>query len=87
MLEAPFRTETGDHSPRGRCGPASIGAVGMAVPGRVVTNEPIAARFGIDPGWIVERTGVRERRVLGEGETLLGLAAEAAEGGARACRA
>jgi 3-oxoacyl-[acyl-carrier-protein] synthase III len=59
--------------------PAAIGAVGMAVPAGVVTNEPIAERFGIDPRWIVERTGVRERRVLAEDETLLGLAADAAE--------
>jgi 3-oxoacyl-[acyl-carrier-protein] synthase-3 len=58
--------------------PAAIGAVAMAVPAEVVGNEPIAARLGIDPGWIVARTGVRERRVLGEGEDLVGLASDAA---------
>jgi 3-oxoacyl-[acyl-carrier-protein] synthase-3 len=58
--------------------PAAIGGVGMAVPERVVGNEPIAARFGLDPEWIVERTGVRERRVLDDGEDLVALASEAA---------
>ena len=78
MLEAPLRT-VARAKPDWALRPAAIGAVGMAVPGRVVANEPIAARLGIDPGWIVERTGVRERRVLGDQETLLGLASEAAE--------
>ena len=68
MLEAP-RTERAPAEPGRALRPAAIGAVGMAVPGRVVANGPIAARFGIDPEWIVERTGVRERRVLGDGET------------------
>jgi 3-oxoacyl-[acyl-carrier-protein] synthase-3 len=59
--------------------PAAISAVAMAVPAHVVGNEPIAARLGIDPDWIVERTGVRERRVLDAGESLVELGAEAAE--------
>ena len=66
MLEAPLRT-VARPQPERALRPAAIGAVGMAVPGRVVANEPIAARFGIDPDWIVERTGVRERRVLADG--------------------
>jgi 3-oxoacyl-[acyl-carrier-protein] synthase III len=77
MLEAPLRT-VAPPEPERALRPAAIGAVGMALPARVVGNEPIAARFGVDPGWIVERTGVRERRVLDDGETLLDLAAEAA---------
>ena len=58
---------------------AGILSIAAAVPPRVVSNEPIAARLGIEPEWIVERTGIRERRVLGEGETLLDLAQSAAE--------
>ena len=50
----------------------------MSVPARVVDNESIAARLGIDPGWIVARTGVHERRVLSEGEDLVSLASDAA---------
>jgi 3-oxoacyl-[acyl-carrier-protein] synthase-3 len=58
---------------------AGILSIAAAVPPRVVTNEPIAKRLGIDADWIVERTGIVERHVLGEGETLLGLAQSAAE--------
>ena len=57
--------------------PAAIGSVAMAVPSEIVDNEPIAARLGIDPGWIVARTGVRERRVLGADEDLVELASDA----------
>jgi 3-oxoacyl-[acyl-carrier-protein] synthase-3 len=59
--------------------PAGIGSVAMAVPSRVISNGPIADRFGVQPDWIVERTGVSERRYLGDGEDLLGIATESAE--------
>ena len=78
MLEAPLRT-VARPKPERALRPAAIGAVGMAVPRQVVENDPIAARLGIEPSWIVERTGVRERRVLEDGETLLDLGAAAAE--------
>ena len=58
---------------------AGIASIAAAIPPRVVTNAPIAERLGIDPQWIVERTGISERHVLGEGETLLDLAQSAAE--------
>jgi 3-oxoacyl-[acyl-carrier-protein] synthase III len=58
---------------------AGILSIAAAVPPHVVPNEPIAERLGIDPQWIVERTGISERHVLGEGETLLDLAQSAAE--------
>ena len=58
---------------------AGISSIAAAIPPRTVSNDPIAGRLGIDPGWIVERTGVRERHVLGEDETLLDLAQSAAE--------
>ncbi len=58
---------------------AYIAGTGHAVPRRVVTNDDIAA-MGIDTNdeWIVERTGIRERRIMGEGESLTGLASDAA---------
>jgi 3-oxoacyl-[acyl-carrier-protein] synthase III len=78
MLEAPAPlTAAPGRKPALR--PAAIASVAMAVPERIVSNEPIAARFGIEPGWIVERTGVRERRYLADGEELVTLAASAAE--------
>lgn len=70
-----------DGSPAGAVAPtligATMGAVGMAMPPTVVTNAPIAERLGVDDRWIVERTGISERRVLGPGQTLTGLATEA----------
>ena len=67
MLEAAVR-EQADAPQHRTLRPAAIAGVAMSVPARVVDNEPIAARLGIDPGWIVARTGVHERRVLSEGE-------------------
>src|SRR5262249_14761115 len=37
-------------------------ATGSYVPEIVVTNDDLHARLGFDPGWIVQRTGIRERR-------------------------
>jgi 3-oxoacyl-[acyl-carrier-protein] synthase-3 len=56
---------------------AAVRSVAKAVPATVVPNEPIARRLGIDDHWIVERTGVRERRVAEPGLSLCELAAEA----------
>jgi 3-oxoacyl-[acyl-carrier-protein] synthase III len=58
---------------------ARVGAIGVAVPPTVVSNAPIAARLGVDERWIVARTGVRERRIAGEGEGVVDYAAAAAE--------
>ena len=51
--------------------------VGAALPGHVIANVEIEERLGVERGWIESRTGVRERRVLASGETLLDLAEEA----------
>jgi 3-oxoacyl-[acyl-carrier-protein] synthase III len=58
---------------------AAITGLGVAVPETVVTNAPIAARLGIDESWIVQRTGILERRVAQPGERLFELAAAAGE--------
>ena len=52
----------------------------MAVPERIVTNAELEAHLDTTDEWIVERTGIRERRVAGELETTasLGAAASAA---------
>ena len=52
--------------------------VGAALPAAVVGNAEIEARLGVDPGWIEGRTGVRERRVVRDGESLVDLAERAA---------
>jgi len=47
---------------------------GMAVPERRMTNDDWARLVDTNDAWIVERTGIRERRVAGEGETTASLA-------------
>jgi len=56
---------------------AVIGAAGMAVPEQVVENAPIAERLGVEPEWIVKRTGISRRHVLAPGERLIDIAARA----------
>ena len=48
---------------------AAITAVATYVPDRRVTNADLATRLDTSDDWIVTRTGIRERRVGGPGET------------------
>jgi 3-oxoacyl-[acyl-carrier-protein] synthase-3 len=50
------------------------GGCGMAVPTDRLTNLDLEARLDTDDRWIVERSGIRERRVAGSGETTSTLA-------------
>jgi 3-oxoacyl-[acyl-carrier-protein] synthase-3 len=56
---------------------AGIFGIGSVLPERRVLNDELVARLDTTDDWIVRRTGIRERRWLGAGETLAGLAAEA----------
>jgi 3-oxoacyl-[acyl-carrier-protein] synthase-3 len=56
---------------------AAIGHAAMAVPPTMIPNLPIAERLGVDEHWIEQRTGIRERRALVDGERLTDLAADA----------
>ena len=58
---------------------AAITGLGTAVPTRVVTNADFEKYLDTSDQWIVERTGIRERRIAGPGETLSGLCREASE--------
>lgn len=51
---------------------------GRCLPRRAVTNEELARRVDTSDAWIVSRTGIRQRRFAGEGESLTLLAAQAA---------
>lgn len=51
---------------------------GSALPGRAVTNADLASKVDTSDEWIVERTGIRQRYIAGEGETTSTLATEAA---------
>lgn len=57
---------------------STITGLGMAVPDGRLTNEQLAERVDVSPEWIVERTGIRERRIAGPDETTLSLAVVAA---------
>lgn len=50
---------------------------GSALPSRAVTNDELAAKVDTTDEWIVERTGIRQRYIAGEGETTSSLAIEA----------
>jgi 3-oxoacyl-[acyl-carrier-protein] synthase-3 len=52
--------------------------IGMSVPPRVVTNHELASRMETSNEWIIERTGIEERRWVAEGETGATLATAAA---------
>ncbi len=53
-----------------------ITGLGMAVPERVITNSELAKTLDTTDEWIIERTGIKERRV---GGTTRSLALEAAQ--------
>jgi 3-oxoacyl-[acyl-carrier-protein] synthase III len=48
--------------------PARLGAVGMHVPARVLANADFEKMFETSDEWIVQRTGIRTRHVVSEGE-------------------
>lgn len=55
-----------------------ISGTGRALPERVLTNEFFCDRLDTTDEWIRDRTGIRERHVVGEGETTATLATDAA---------
>ncbi len=56
---------------------AAITGVAVYVPERRVTNAELATRLDTSDEWIVTRTGIRERRIGGPGETTSTMGAEA----------
>jgi 3-oxoacyl-[acyl-carrier-protein] synthase-3 len=56
---------------------AAITGVASFVPERRVTNAELAARLDTSDDWIVSRTGIRERRIGGPGDTTSTMGAEA----------
>jgi 3-oxoacyl-[acyl-carrier-protein] synthase III len=55
-----------------------IAGTGSALPARVVSNAELAEQVETSDEWIVERTGIRQRYIAGDGETTATLGAEAA---------
>ena len=56
---------------------AAIAGMGTAIPDHVRTNADLEALVDTSDEWIVERTGIRERRVAGPAESTASLAAHA----------
>jgi 3-oxoacyl-[acyl-carrier-protein] synthase-3 len=50
----------------------------MAVPDRVLTNVELTTMVDTSEEWILQRTGIAERRIAGEGETTFSLSLQAA---------
>jgi 3-oxoacyl-[acyl-carrier-protein] synthase-3 len=51
---------------------------GAALPKRVMTNKEMESRVDTSDEWIVQRTGIRQRHIAGEGETTASLGEAAA---------
>lgn len=59
---------------------AQITGLGVAVPERVVANSWFEERLETSDQWIVDRTGIRERRFAGPDDTVASMSATAATG-------
>lgn len=57
---------------------AEIAGLGVAVPEKIVTNADFEKSLDTSDQWIVERTGIRERRIAAPGQSLAMLSREAA---------
>jgi 3-oxoacyl-[acyl-carrier-protein] synthase-3 len=55
-----------------------VKGTGSALPRKVVSNAELAETVDTSDEWIVERTGIRQRHIAGEGETTGTLATDAA---------
>jgi 3-oxoacyl-[acyl-carrier-protein] synthase-3 len=55
-----------------------VSGIGAALPDQIVTNEDLKQQYGMDPDWIEQRTGIRERRRARPGESTSTLAVTAA---------
>jgi 3-oxoacyl-[acyl-carrier-protein] synthase-3 len=56
-----------------------VRGIGSHLPEKVLTNQDLAAIVDTSDEWIVQRTGIRERRIAAEGEKTSDLATKAAE--------
>src|ERR671930_1639331 len=62
-----------------RGGSVSITGLGAHVPERVLTNDDLAQMVETSDEWIVERTGIRERRIAAPEQAMSDLALPACE--------
>ncbi len=57
----------------------SLVGSGSATPAQRITNDQLAARVDTNDEWVKTRTGIKERRIIGEGDSLSKLCVEAAK--------
>jgi 3-oxoacyl-[acyl-carrier-protein] synthase-3 len=57
---------------------AFLRSFGAYLPARVVTNEELAPQLGVEPGWIINASGISERRYAAAEETVASLGVRAA---------
>lgn len=57
----------------------AIAGTGSYLPEGVLTNEQLVDRLGVDEQWIVEKTGIKERRIAAPNEATSDLGTRAAE--------
>ena len=55
-----------------------LAGLGMSVPSRVMTNDDLSKLVDTSDEWIVQRTGIRERRIAGDEEWCSRMATDAA---------
>src|SRR5436190_423546 len=58
---------------------AILAGTGSQLPERRLTNDELSRMVDTNDEWIVQRTGIRERRIAGEGESTATLATAAAK--------
>ena len=58
---------------------AAIAGTGRAVPAKLLTNADLEKLVETTDEWITTRTGIRERHIAADGETLSDLCVEAAK--------
>ena len=57
---------------------AKIVASGSYLPSKIITNADIAARLDTSDEWITQRTGIKQRYVVGENENIVTMGTQAA---------
>lgn len=58
---------------------SAVRGFGASLPARVVTNRELESTIETSDEWIVQRTGIRQRYIAGEGETTASLGTAAAQ--------
>jgi len=57
---------------------AAVAGMGVAIPPRVLTNADLEKMVETSDEWITQRTGIKERRIVADGQSTATLATEAA---------